>query len=148
MECSFKEAYRVSSLLFFLPNFFCTNLKLTLAMIYMYIICIFFKITPKNHTCTYGIKESLDFYLVLKTDVYWDKSSIHIYNFLKLWMLLKNFEFALFKREHFKCWTRQYISITVKEQWACVKALGNGNKVWMLAVGYVTHKAGPAEELA
>lgn len=40
------------------------------------------------------------------------------------------------------------ISITVKEQWACVKALGNGNKVWMLAVGYVTHKAGPAEELA
>lgn len=55
---------------------------------------------------------------------------------------------ALFKREHFKCWTRQYISITVKEQWACVKALGNGNKVWMLAVGYVTHKAGPAEELA
>lgn len=53
-------------------------------MIYMYIICIFFKITPKNHTCTYGIKESLDFYLVLKTDVYWDKSSLHIYNFLKL----------------------------------------------------------------
>lgn len=43
------------------------------------------------------------------------------------------------KREHFKCWTRQYISITMKEQWACVKALGNGNKVWMLAVGYVTH---------
>lgn len=38
-------------------------------MIYMYIICIFFKITPKNHTCTYGIKESLDFHLVLKTDV-------------------------------------------------------------------------------
>lgn len=38
-------------------------------MIYMYIICIFFKITPKNHTCTYGIKESLDFYLVLKTEV-------------------------------------------------------------------------------
>lgn len=53
-------------------------------MIYMYIICIFFKITPKNHACTYGIKESLDFYLVLKTDVYWDKSSIHIYNYLKL----------------------------------------------------------------
>lgn len=52
-------------------------------MIYMYIICIFFKITPKNHTCTYRLKE-LDFYLVLKTDVYWDKSSIHIYNFLKL----------------------------------------------------------------
>lgn len=53
-------------------------------MIYMYNVCIFFKITPQNHTCPYGIKESSDFYLVLKTDIYWDKSSIHIYNFLKL----------------------------------------------------------------
>lgn len=53
-------------------------------MIYMYIICIFFKIILKNYICIYGIKELLDFYLVLKIDVYWDKFLIYIYNFLKL----------------------------------------------------------------